>query len=399
MGPDLRDEADEGKKNVKSRNRWSRGVAALAAITLALTLAACGSGGGSDAKGPASAAQKAKYQATLDAWYKGTYQEPKGPAVKPPTGKTIWLVEAGLGSDYATRTEKATQEAAAKLGWTVHVFDAKFDPTQMLTGVEQAVVAKPDGIVVVTIDCPIIKNGLEQAKAAGIPVVGIEDKECDPGLFTHMVTYAHHQSFTDYVTDWGRAQADWVIAKTGGQANVVMDTETDSWSILRSSVGIKDEIKKCPGCSIAVDTPFVVTDLGPALQQKIQQALVQHPDANAYIPAYDVVMTQSGGAQAIQAAGRSHNLTIGGGEGGAAAIDQIRKGSGEQACAGQSAEWEAYSALDAMARIFLKQDPDALDTGNGIQVCDKDHNLPPEGQPFTPPVDFRAAFLKMWGLS
>lgn len=67
-------------------------------------------------------------------------------------------------------------------------------------------------------------------------------------------------------------------------------------------------------------------------------------------------MTQSGGAQALQASGRSKSLAIGGGEGTAAAVDQIRKGTGEQACAGQSVEWEIYSAVDAMIRIFDKQD-------------------------------------------
>jgi ribose transport system substrate-binding protein len=146
------------------------------------------------------------------------------------------------------------------------------------------------------------------------------------------------------------------------------------------------------------DATFVGTDLGPALQQKIQQVLVQHPEANAFIPAYDVVMTQSGGAQALQAAGRLKSMTIGGGEGTAAAIDQIRDGTGSQACAGQSVEWEVYSAFDATIRLLVGEDPDAVDTGNGIQVCDEDHNLPPEGQPYTPPIDFRAAFLKMWGL-
>jgi ribose transport system substrate-binding protein len=319
--------------------------------------------------------------------------------VVPPKNKTIWLVAASLGSDYATRAVSAAQESAGKLGWKVHVFDAKYDPTQMLTGVQQAVVAKADGIVLLAIDCPTVKNAIVQAKAADIPIVGIETKECAPALLSHVVTYTGHESFTDQTLDWGAAQAAWVIARTDGQAKIVMDTETDQWTTVLSSQGIRREVAKCAGCKVVGDATFVGTDLGPALQQKIEQALVQHPDANAYIPAYDVVMTQSGGAQALQASGRIKSLAIGGGEGTAAAIDQIRKGTGEQACAGQSVEWEVYSAVDAMIRIFDKVDPNAVDTGNGVQVCDKDHNMPPEGQPYTPPIDFRAAYLKLWGLS
>lgn len=72
-----------------------------------------------------------------------------------------------------------------------------------------------------------------------------------------------------------------MIAKTNGKAKVVIDTETDQWTTVLSSKGIRREIAKCSGCSVVGDATFVGTDLGPALQQKIQQALVQHPEANA----------------------------------------------------------------------------------------------------------------------
>src|SRR4051794_17369053 len=56
--------------------RWT---AAVAAALLVTTASACGTSGsgGTDAK--ASGAGLAKYQSTLNAWYKGTYKEPAGP--------------------------------------------------------------------------------------------------------------------------------------------------------------------------------------------------------------------------------------------------------------------------------------------------------------------------------
>jgi ribose transport system substrate-binding protein len=380
--------------------RWWRGVAIVAAGILSLAPAACGtSSNNSTAGGPTSAASQDAYQAAVNYWYKGTVKEPSGPTVEAPTGKSIWLVAASLGSDYATGAVAAANQAAAKLGWTVHVFDAKYDPNQMLTGVQQAVVAKANGIVLLAVDCPTVKNAVVQAKTANIPVVGIETMDCTPSLLSHVVTYANHQSFADMTLGWGQAQAAWVIAATDGQAKIVIDTETDQWTTMLATQGIKSEVAKCAGCSIVADASFVGTDLGPALQQKIEQALVQHPEANAYIPAYDVVMTQSGGVQALQAAGRLHSLAVMGGEGTAAGIAQIRNGTGIQACAGESPTWEAYSAMDALARLFMQQDPNAVDTGNGVQLCDKNHNMPPEGKPYTPRIDFEAAFLKMWAVS
>jgi ribose transport system substrate-binding protein len=147
---------------MNTRDMRRRGIALVSAAALSLGLAACASGG-STAQGTTSSTDQQRYQATLDAWYKGTYTKPTGPTVQAPGGKSIWLIESGLGSDYATRGVAAAQEAARKLGWTVHVFDAKYDPTQMLTGVQQAVVAKADGIILSAIDCPTVKNAVVRA--------------------------------------------------------------------------------------------------------------------------------------------------------------------------------------------------------------------------------------------
>ena len=42
--------------------------------------------------------------------------------------------------------------------------------------------------------------------------------------------------------------------------------------------------------------------------------------------------------------------------------------------------------------------PAEADTGNGIQVCDQGHNLPEEGEHYTPPVDFVTAYHTLWGI-
>jgi ribose transport system substrate-binding protein len=280
----------------------------------------------------------------------------------------------------------------------VHVFDAKFDPNQMLTGVQQAVVAKADGIIVSAIDCATVKNAAQQAADADIPVIGIEAADCDPGLYADVVSYAGKESFTDWIREYGRAQAAWVIAKTDGQAKVVLNTAMDTQTTRLMGEGNEAELKDCPTCEILDDARWAASDFGPKLQEKIQQTMVKHPDANAFIPSFDAVMTQSGGAQALQSTGRLSQLAVGGGEGSKAGIEQIRGGNGMQMCAGQSGEWETYSAFDALVRLFLDRDPGEVDTGNGIQVCDKDHNLPPEGEAYTPPVDFVAAYQQLWGL-
>jgi ribose transport system substrate-binding protein len=374
-------------------------VAAIGATAVLVTaLSACAGAGENDGGEKGDAADVAHYQENLDAWYEGTYKEPEAPEVKAPKGKDIWLVSAGMGIEYSVRVAEASRQAAKDLGWTVHVFDSKFDPNQMLTGVQQAVVAGADGIVVTNIDCDYVKNAAKQASDAGIPIIGIEAQDCDPGLYGHVVGYSGKASLADWLFDWGRAQAAWAIAKTEGDAKVVLNTGTDSASTLGTSKGNKAEIEDCPTCEVVGDATYVAADFGPKLQEKIQQAMTKSPQANVFIPSFDAVMTQSGGAQALKATGRLDQLVVAGGEGSSAGIDQIHSGQGMQMCTGQSGEWEAYSAFDALVRLFLDRDPAEADTGNGIQVCDKDHNLPENGEAYTPPVDFVAGYQKLWGL-
>ena len=62
-----------------------------------------------------------------------------------------------------------------------------------------------------------------------------------------------------------------------------------------------------------------------------------------------------------------------------------------------SSEWNGWAAVDTLNSVFLKQ-PSA-DSGIGWTLVDKDHGLPPAGEEFEVPIDFRAAYRKAWGVS
>jgi ribose transport system substrate-binding protein len=389
--------------------RSPRTLAAAALALSVLALAACGGSSSSTSTSPqasnaadassgsSGSSGSAYFNAQLNHWYKGTFALPTGPSVKAPTGKHIWIDSAGNAISASVLTESAIKEAASKLGWTVTVYDAQFDPTKMLTGVQQATAAKADGIILLYVDCSIVQTALQTAKTAGIPVVGIESQDCQPSL-EYPVHYVQHMTYRQLVYLFGQAQADWVIVKTNDRASTVVTSQIDSATVRVQSTGTVNEFTKCPACKIADNVKFTGADIGPSLQAKIQQALIQHPEANSFIGEYDAIMTQGGAAAALRSAGRLHNMAIMGGEGSADGIAQIRNGTGMQACVGEDVRFEGYGAVDALVRLFLHRDPSEVDTGIGIQVCDKDHNLPPAGQPFQPPVNYVPAFYKLWGV-
>jgi ribose transport system substrate-binding protein len=371
------------------------------AVVSAAGLVACGgSGDGADANGKASSGDVARYERELEALYEGTYEEPSGGPVKPPKGKNVWVISTGQAIEAAVNASAGMEEAGRALGWDVTVFDGRFDSNRQIAGIEQALTDRADGIVLIYIDCPPVKTALQQARDAGVTVVGIQSQECEPALESHVIRYARHRDFATYLSHgFGGTQAKWVIAKTKGEAKAIVTAETDLYSTrVTYDPGITDEFAGCETCEIVDTVEFVGSELGPPLQQKIEQSLNQHPEANSFIAAYDAAMTSGGGAAALRASGRLDEIEVMGGEGSKPGIELIYDRAGVDACTGTPTGWEGYAAMMSLARIFAGQDPERGDSGIGEQVCDLEHNLPPRGEGYRAPVDYVAAYRRLWGL-
>jgi ribose transport system substrate-binding protein len=187
------------------------------------------------------------------------------------------------------------------------------------------------------------------------------------------------------------------VAKSNSNAKVIELKETDSEATLLESQGFEATLKAgCAGCSV-VPVTFTAADIGPGLQQKTQQALLQHPDATGLFAPYDALMT-SGVAAAVQGSGRAKQINVISGAGSVPDLDLIRQGRGQNADLVFSSRWEGFAAVDWMNRLFHGITPTAATapTGIGIQLVDKDHNLTQSGAvPST--VDFEAIYKKAWG--
>ncbi len=388
---------------MRGKVRRGMGLVAVAAFA-AMAFAACGDGDGGGyggaANGKPSSDDVAAYERELEVLYEGTYEEPSGGSVRPPGGKNVWVISTGQTIEAAINASAAMEEAGRELGWEVSVFDGQFDSNRQISGIEQALADGADGIVLIYIDCPPVRAALQQAENAGVAVVGIQSQECEPPLLDHVIRYAGHRDFVEYLSHgFGGTQAKWVIAKTEGEAKTIVTAETDLYSTrVTYDPGITEEFARCETCEIVDTVEFVGSEFGPELQQKIEQSLNQHPEANSFIAAYDAVMTGGGGAAALRASGRLDEIEVMGGEGSKPGIELIYDRAGMDACTGTPTAWEGYAAIMSLARVFAGQDPERGDSGIGEQVCDLDHNLPPRGEGYRAPVDFVAAYRELWGL-
>jgi ribose transport system substrate-binding protein len=380
-------------------------------VTVAvLVCAAAGAGCGDDDEAATSAAtspstQPASEGSTLDdrlaELYRGTFGEVPTDGPRAAKDKRLWIIPAGQIQGAGADATSAAAEAARKMDWDVTLVDGKFDPDRQLGAIRQAVAAKADGILLYTIDCPSVQAGLQAAKDAGIPVVAMESFDCDeldpgaPSLFTDYGTYATGP-YAEWIEEFGVDQADAVAAKSGGEAKVILFVETDLEATLRTARGFRERLRTCSGCEIVQEVEFTALDFGPPLQQKAAQAIARHPEANVVVAPYDAPVV-SGIAAAVRGSGRSDQLLVMGGEGTLPAVELVREDNGMDMGLGIPVQWEGLAGLDALNRVF-QGEPVAVNTGMGVQLWDRDNNLPPEGERFTSPVDFRSAYYRMWGI-
>lgn len=388
------------------------GASAIAAA-LALGLAACGSDSDDEvaASGAGSVATKpaAFFQDRVEELYLGgSYEEPEGGGPEPQPGKELWAITYGLAASAGAEAAYGAEDAGEAIGWDVTVFDGKFDPNLYLTGIRQAIAADADGIYLYAIDCPVVQAGLADAKEAGVAVVAAEALDCDdiepgaPSLFTTDNGTFNAEPFTSkkltygpWIENWGAAQADGIIAETGGEAKIIDFYETDTESTRRLEVGLRREVALCEECEIVETIRFTGLDFGPPLQAKAEQALLQHPEANAVFGGYDAPIT-SGIAAAVRSSGRADELYVSGGEGDPPNVDLVREQNGQNFGVADPVRWQSFAAVDALNRVFNGEE--AVSNGIGLMLWDLDHNLPPEGEQVEAPVDYESAYLESWGV-
>lgn len=329
------------------------------------------------------------FQHRVDAAYagRGLAVPAKGP--KAQKGKHVWFVACRLEVRACAEMADGVREASAAIGWDLTVRDSKNDPTLASQHIRDAIAAKADGIAVAGVDCPMIKDALQDAKAAHIPVVNMGNLECQPALFTaHTTTVG--KPWLDGITQFAvKDRAAWAVVKTGGRMKAINVAVTDVGAIVMQDQAFRDAVAECPTCQI-VDTISVPIRQYSQLGTMLADALQRHPEANAVnMPGLSAEMKA-----AVEQSGRK-DLTLIPQVCRPETIAMIRAGWNMQ-CTGVSLDWGGWMTVDLLNRLLAGQRPDQLPrVGAGIEFVDAQHNLPKQDA-WLPSFDFRKAYEKVW---
>ncbi len=223
---------------------------------------------------------------------------------------------------------EAFQEQAKKYGWDVSVIDTKGDVAAAIGRIEDVANQKVDAIVI-NVDPAQVAAGLETAKAAGIPVFGM-DAGASPLLVTNVTSNGYAMAADT---------AAYVANRIGGKGGVVMFV-FDAFPPVQARGIIADAIfKNNPDIKIIDRVTPDVKDGGIAdSRAKMEAILAAHP-AKGSIAAVWAAWDQPalGALQAIEAAGREGDgIVITGIDANPQAREAIAKGGDFEASVAQN---------------------------------------------------------------
>ncbi len=295
------------KRCSRIMNRSS--LAALAgALALGTALAACGSSSSStpSTKSSSDVSSEVKYAQQL---ITAGMKEPAAPVpsaaisnVAALKGKTVYYIPVSADVPAFAITAAAMKTALASVGVNLTVCSGNFTPSGFASCFSQAIGAHAGAIVSDAVPFQITQGLITEASKKSIPVVVTDVNIVSPRPTAKNITYisGSNQQYT--------LAQDWIIANSGGKANVLELEATDSPT---SAAGTAEyaipELKA--HCSACTTTTLKFSSSNEnLLPSEISAMLLKHPNINYIYAEYDQYV--SGVLQGVQQASASSRVKV-----------------------------------------------------------------------------------------
>lgn len=380
-------------------------AAISAAAAAALLLSGCSVDGGSPAATGEPAETGNVSEAVLEAVATGKalpeFTAPGDPIdVASLAGKKVFVIPSAPVPFIQAITD-AIVEVGEETGMDLTVFENQAQVSQWVQGIDRAIADDSDVIILSGSPDPrALQPQLQAAEEAGIPVVighfhddsTVPVPECE-GCASGVSALVTAPFYTA-----GKAAADWIIADSNGEANVLLVGGSD----VLPSPGTVDAMNaefeaECPACA-TTEINIPVADWGTKTQSEIQSALQKDPSIDYVYVLYDALV--AGAVPAVETLGRAGEVKIAGYNGSPYALDFIRDGDVVVMNVGEDTAAIGYATMDQAFRLLLGVDP--VETRTPIRIWD-DTNVEEAGIPAEPGVGYGTAYVdgyrELWGLA
>ncbi|MEU9256757.1 substrate-binding domain-containing protein, partial [Streptomyces sp. NPDC048270] len=321
---------------------------------------------------------------TDTAWHGPT----TGPAAVP--GKSLVYVAQTMTNPGVAGVAKGVEEGAKAIGWQVRVIDGEGTPAGIQAALSQAVTLRPSGIVVGGFDPRLTSQQMARAEAARIPVigwhaVGSPGPSEDPALFTNVTTK---------VEDVARISADWIIARSGGSAGVVLFTD-DSIPFARNKAElIRRGLAACPGVRLLSSENIPIPDASSRTPQAVSSLRSRFRDEWTYSVAINDLYFADA-APALRAAGAPGSgppFNIGAGDGDSSAFQRINSEQFQAATVPEPLNQQGWQVVDEFNRAFAGQPASGYVAPVHIATAENSG-----GAASWDPTGYREGYRRIWG--
>jgi ribose transport system substrate-binding protein len=327
---------------------------------------------------------------------------PPGPrfdAVAEVQGKTIFEIPITSEVPFITAVEEGMRQASEVVGADLVVYPNQGEPSQWAQGIRTAIAQKADAITLFAQNPELLGPQIEQAEAAGIPVIVVrttgEDEPCQQAPEGEVYGTA---CIPGPFEQAGRLEADWVIKETDGDANVLVITSSDANSTVSLLEGMRDEFEtRCPACKVRyVDVP--IPQWADRVQSEVQSALLADPGINYVIPIYDSMSQYV--KPAILATGATDRVRIATFNGTPFVLRMLQDEDIVQMDVGENLAWVGWATMDQVFRLIAGEEP-VESEHTPLRVFD-DGNVDEAGTP--PQLDtgygdaFVAGYKTLWSV-
>ncbi|KOV64109.1 sugar ABC transporter substrate-binding protein [Streptomyces sp. MMG1121] len=311
-----------------------------------------------------------------------------GPAAV--SGKTIVYVAQTMTNPGVAGVAQGVREAAKVIGWNVRVIDGEGTPAGIQAALSEAVSLRPSGIVIGGFDPDSTSQQVARATAAGIPLIGWHAVDSPgpsmrPRLFTNVTTH---------VDDVTAISAQWVIARSRGNAGVVLFTDASIPFAKHKSELIRKRLAVCAGVRLLAYENIPIEDASSRTPREVSSLLSRYGSRWTYSVAINDLYFADA-APAFRAAGEEGSgppFNIGAGDGDPSAFQRINSEQYQAATVPEPLSLQGWQILDEFNRAFSGRPASGYVAPVHVSTA-----ATSKGATSWDPSGYREAYRKIWG--
>jgi len=314
-------------------------------------------------------------------------------------GKTVYFVANGLNFPFVQNVLAGVQQAADLVGMNVIAVDGAGESAKAAGLVEQGIAQGVDAIILQSFPAEQLVESVQAAQEAGIPVLEMFGR--DPQLPSEELSEIGVSAITSFCYGCaGQQMAQFVVADSGGDANVVLfDVPEIGVSALERDGFVSELARLCADCTVTVvEAPLA--QWNQQLPSLTASVLQNDATVNYLVPLFDSMIALM--KPSVFAAGAEESVKFVSYNGTLPALQDLANEELVVADVGGMNRWVGWAGMDQIVRLLTGSDPvedtmipNRIFTANNIGELD----LEADETVWYGEVDLAAEYGALWGVT